>query len=247
MSDQTMSDKSEKKDKDPSRRRRRRPSNPEHERQEGAYTVVVRNQSLVLTYRRLALAALFSVLAAVASIACLLLVSGKPVPPQYIPVTKEGRLLPLIPLNKPNVDDGMVGEFALKAIREVNSYDYLNWQSQLPRAQSRFTPDAWKNYMQEFQATNIMRTVQDRKMIVTGSPSGSVEIQSQGINNGVYMWRVAVPIQIRYTAHADVQSGPGGGSLSSEGIVTLYIQRVPLTVSDDGMAIRYYQYEQKAL
>lgn len=235
---------SESKEKDRSRRRRR-PVNPEHERAEGAYTVVVRNQSLVLAYRRLALAAVMSMVSAIACVVVLLLVAGRPVPPQYIPITKDGRLLPLIPLSKPNVDDGVVGEFALKTVREVNNYDYLNWRTQITRAQQRFLPAAWKDYMSEFEATNIIKTVQDRKMIVSGMPSGSVAMVAQGLNEGVYVWRVEVPIQIRYVAHAD--DTQGGGTLGSEGVVTLYIQRVPLTVSEDGLAVRSYQYAQKAL
>lgn len=230
------------KDKDRSRRKRR-PSNPEHERAEGAYTVVVRNQSLVLAYRRLALASLMSIIAAVTCLLVLVLVAGRPVPPQYIPITTDGRLLPLIPLNKPNVNDGVVGEFALQTIREVNNYDYLNWRTQLPRAQQRFVPDAWKSYMQEFEATNIIRTVQDRKMIVSATASGNVEMVNQGIVKGVYIWRVEVPISIQYTAHSE--GNQATGSLASEGVVTLYIQRVPLTVSDTGLAVRSYQYEQK--
>lgn len=230
------------KEKDRSRRKRR-PSNPEHERTEGAYTVTIRNQSLVLAYRRLSLAALMSVAAAVACVLVLFLVAGRPVPPQYIPITKDGRLLPLIPLNKPNVNDGVVGEFALKTIQEVNNYDYLNWRTQVPRAQRNFLPDAWKSYMREFEATNILRTVEDRKMIVSTTASGSVEMVNQGLVNGIYTWRVAVPIRIQYTAHAD--GNQGLGSLGSEGVVTLYIQRVPLTVSDSGLAVRSYQYEQK--
>ena len=66
---------------------------------------------------------------------------------------------------------------------------------------------------------------------------------AQGLNEGVYVWRVEVPIQIRYVAHADATEN--AGTLSSEGVVTLYIQRVPLTVSGDGLAVKSYQYAQK--
>lgn len=231
--------------KDESRRRRRRSSsNPEHERSEGAYTVVLRNLSLVLAYRRMALASMLSVIAAVVSLVVLFLVAGKPVPPQYIPVTKDGRLIPLIPLNRPNADDGVIGEFALQAVSELNNYDYLNWQVQVPRAQRRFVPASWKTYLAEFEGTNIIRTVRDRKMIVVGRPAGSIEIQNQGLDpQGVYVWRVAVPITITYVAHAE-GGAAGAASLASEGTVTLYIQRVPPTLSADGFAIRAYQYEE---
>ena len=226
------------------KKRRRSSSNPEHERPEGAYEVVVRNQSLVLAYRRLAFAALMSLVSAIACIIVFLMVSGKPVPPNYIPVTQDGRLLPLIPMNQPSVDDGVIGQFALDAITKLNNFDYLNWQIQVNSAQDMFVPDSWETYFAEFEATNIMRTVIDRKMIVMGRPSGPVEIQNQGVGqDGVYLWRVAVPVIINYVGHASGQQARTS-DLSSKGIVTIYIQRVPSALTPNGIAIRAYQYQQ---
>lgn len=225
-------------------RRRSSSSKPEHERTDGVYQVVVRNQSLYLTYQRLILAAVLSLVAAGVAVLALVLVMGKPVPPQYIPITQDGRLLPLVPLSEPNLDDGAIGEFALKTIREVNNYDYLSWKTQVLTAQPRFLPASWKKYLEEFEATNIIRTVVDRKMIVIGQPMGSVEIQNRGrLDDGVYVWRVAVPIKIQYIAHAD-STQRTNLQLASEGVVTLYIQRVAPTLSASGIAVRAYQYEQ---
>lgn len=226
----------------------RQPRNPEHERPEGAYPIVIRNQALTLVYRRLILAAFMSVVAATVSVIVLMMVVGKPVPPQYIPVTEDGRLIPLIPLSKPNVDEGTIGEFALNAVRELNNYDYLGWKDQLPRAQNLFVPSAWKDYYKEFEGTNIIRTVLARKMIVVGQPTGDVKIENSGYNPQlqVFMWRVSVPIKINYVAHQEIQQGqPSLPPLSSEGTVTMFIQRVSPTLSTKGIAIASYQYAQK--
>ena len=247
MSKETPQEASKATSKKTTSRRRRRPSNPEHEREEGAYEVVVRNQSLVLAYRRLAFAALMSMVSAVTCLLVLFLVAGKSVPPNYIPVTQDGRLLPLIPMNQPSVDDGVIGQFALDTITALNNFDYLNWQIQVNKAQNLFVPDSWQTYFQEFEATNIMRTVVERKMIVMGRPSGPVEIQNQGVGqDGVYLWRVAVPIVINYVGH-NVERGSQRApatDLSSKGVVTLYIQRVPSALAPNGIAVRAYQYQQ---
>ena len=226
--------------------RSRKPRNPEHERTEGAHTVFVRNLAVALIHRRMGLAALMSLVSAAVSLAVLLLVIGKPVPPQYIPITQDGRLLPLIPLNKPNVDDGAVGQFALEAVRDLNNYDYLSWQTQVLRGQPHFTPVAWKEYIAQFEATNIVRTVEARKMIVIGRPSGNLEIQNRGLSpEGVFTWRIAVPLSLQYIAHAETTGTARSMALTSEGVATLYIQRVPTTLSANGLAVRAYQYEQK--
>lgn len=226
-----------------SSKRRSSSSDPKHRREEGAYLVAIRNESLNLTYRRLALAALLSVVAALVSVVSYLAVTGKPVPPQYIPMTEDGRLLPLIPLDRPNVDDGVIGAFALRAVRDLNNYDYLGWRTQILRGQNHFTPEAWNTYFREFESTNIINTVEARKMIVIAQPSGNVEIENRGLgDDGVYLWRVAVPLDIRYVSHADGQPGQQA-ALSSHGRVTLYIRRVSPTLSPQGIAIRAYQFE----
>lgn len=225
------------------KKKKRRPRNPEHERKEGAFTVVVRNLSLALTYRRLAFAALMSFIAMIVCLVSMLLVTGKPVPPQYIPVTEDGRLLPLVPLNQPSVDDGTIGQFALNTVRELNNYDYMSWRDQTLVAQPRFLPSAWNEYRKAFDQSNIIKTVTDRKMIVIGRPTGNVEIENKGISDGVFTWRVAVPLEIQYVAHADATASQGPGALSARRRATLYIQRVPPTVSPGGIAVRVYQEE----
>lgn len=226
-----------------SRRRSSGSSDPKHRRKEGAYTVAIRNESLNLTYRRLALAAVFSIIAAMVSVFAYLAVSGKPVPPQYVPVTEDGRLIPLVPLNKESVDAGTIGAFALRAVREVNNYDYLGWRTQVLEGQPYFTPNGWKAYMAQFEGTNIINTVEARKMIVVARPSGNYEIENKGVTDkGVFLWRVAVPIEINYVSHGETNKPVE--SLSSKGRVTLYIRRVPPTLAPQGIAIEAYQYEQ---
>lgn len=225
-----------------SKRRRSRSADPKYRKEEGLYEVVIRNESLNLTYRRLILAAMASVLAAIVGGFCFLAVSGKSVPPQYLPITEDGRLLPLIPLSEPNVDDGTLGAFALRAVREVNNYDYLGWKTQILRGRPLFTPAAWNDFYAEFEASNIINTVEARRMIVVAQPAGNVEIENRGrTDDGVYLWRVAVPVQIRYIAH-NMRPDEAGSVLTTDGRVTLYIARVPTTLSPQGIAIRAYQF-----
>lgn len=223
-------------------RRRSRSADPKYRKEKGLYHVVIRNESLNLVSRRLSLAALASVLATIVGIFCYLAVSGKSVPPQYLPITEDGRLLPLIPLSQPNVDDGALGAFALRAVREVNNYDYLGWQTQILRGRPLFTPAAWNDFYKEFEASNIINTVEARRMIVVAHPAGNVEIENRGRgDDGVYLWRVAVPVQIRYIAH-NQRADEAGSVLTTNGRVTLYITRVPTTLSPQGIAIRAYQF-----
>ena len=150
---------------------------------------------------------------------------------------EDGRLLPLLPLSKPNLNDGEIGQFALQAVRKMTNYDYLNWQLQISEAQDYFTPKGWSDYYKAFEKTQIINSVLAGKMIVVAKPSGEIAIVNRGLlPNGTYVWRVEVPISVDYNIHNSEVNLQSGG-LSSSSKVTLYIERVPNTLSAKGVAI----------
>lgn len=216
------------------------------ESKDGAYNVSIRNKTVYLIYRRMAFVMFLSFLAALVSGISFLMISGKKVPPQYIPLKEDNRLVPLISLSKPNVDDGVVAEFALDALEAIGNYDYLSWQTQVNKGRDYFTNQAWKDYYQEFEKSNVINTVTLGKMIVKTETSGNVIFDNQGVLDGenLYIWRVSIPIKIGYFDHSPEYKGLGS-SLSSEGTATFYIQRTSLIDSPQGIAVRAYRFTPK--
>lgn len=204
--------------------------------------VRVRNAAVHILYRRLIAVALVAFLAAASSVTAMFAIIGKPVPPVYIPITDDGRLLPLIPMEKPNMDHGGLGEFALRAVRAVNTYDYINWRDQLSAAETFFSPQGWNAYQKNFKQSNTINAVIDRRMIVSVRPTGTVKFIREGVSRSVgsYVWQVDVPVEVTYTAHvvdANQSSDPGS---QLRGDITLYISRVPTTVNQEGVAVQIY-------
>lgn len=221
------------------RRARRR----EKRANSGAVKVVARNQAVHLILRRLIAVSLLAFVAAVISVVCMLGIYGKPVPPVYVPVTADGHLLPLIPLDKANVGNGEVGEFALEGVRLINTYDYINFRDELNQAAVYFSPLGWNQYNEQLKKSRTLDAVQERKMIVSIKPSGEITIPAEGIRDGVYTWRVEMPVQIIYTAHSILASGGQDTGNSESGTVTLFISRVPTTINPRGLAIQVYQFK----
>lgn len=206
-----------------------------------AEQVVARNLAVETIYRRLIGLAFVSTLAAVFSIIAVVSLAGKKVPPQYVPVMEDGRLLPLVPLSKPNVDQAEIANFSLEAIRKLNTYDYINWVSQLNEAQFYFSSQGWKKYDEELQRVDTLKAVQARRMIVAVRPTGDVRLVKEGKTSaGIYVWQVEVPVRVSYTAHVD-SSGQGGNA--QIGKVTLTISRVPTTENPRGIAIQVYKFD----
>ena len=216
-------------------------SSPKDGKPRRAEQVLARNLAVESIYRRLIGLAFIATLAAIFSVVAVFALAGKKVPPQYVPVMEDGRLLPLIPLSKPNVNQAEIANFSLEAIRKLNTYDYINWVNQLNEAQFYFSSQGWKKYDEELQRVGTLKSVEARRMIVTVRPTGDVRPLKEGVTqSGVYVWLVEVPIRISYTAHVD-QGGKGGNV--QVGKVTLTISRVPTTENPRGISIQIYKFD----
>lgn len=220
-----------------------RRSSRRDKRRSSGVRVVERNQAVYLVMRRLIGLALLATIAAAISVVCMIGIYSKPVAPVYVPATDDGHLLPLVPLSQPNVGRGDVGTFALEAIHAANTYDYINYRDQLNAATDFFTTLGWKQYNDQLDASRTLVAVQERKMIVSVQPTGEVTVPAEGVREGVYMWRVEVPVDIKYTAHSTLANGAVDPGNSQKGTVILFIRRVPTTTNPRGLAIGVYQFK----
>ena len=204
-----------------------------------AEQVVARNIAVASIYRKLIGLALIATAAAAFSIISAVSLASKRVPPQYVPVLDDGRLLPLVPLSKANMNQAAIANFSLDAIRALNTYEYINVISQINTAQQYFSPAAWSAYDQELANVGTLKAVSARKMIVSVRPTGDVRVVKEFVaDNGVYVWAVEAPVSITYTAHIG-QDGQGGNA--QDGVVKLVISRVPTTLNPRGVAIQKYK------
>lgn len=203
--------------------------------------VILRNQGIYTIYRKIISLSIFSAIMAIFALMTASYFNNKDVPPRYIPLSEDGKMIPLMPLSEPNQSVGSINEFALQAVRKINRYDYYNWKEQLTEAQAYFSPDGWNEYLQQFQAANTINAVLSGKMVVSSEPTGDVRVVAQGHApdaDKTYVWKVEVPIKIMYMASV------GAGEANSQtGVITLTIIRIPTTINPRGIGIRIYNFD----
>lgn len=204
--------------------------------------VRIRNAAVHILYRRTIGVAFLAICAALVALVALWLVWGRPVPPQYIPVDAEGRLLAPIPLDKPNVEHGAVGQFAWTAVRAINTYDYINAIDQINQSQRYFTASGWNAYQEEFRRSSTLNAVRTRKMIVSIQPKGVIDFVDEGVHPQarVYVWRLSIPVEIQFTGHLRLPNGSIDPGNRESGTITLYMVRVPIEENAAGLAVQLY-------
>lgn len=153
--------------------------------------------------------------------------------PRYFPSRADGGMTRLIPLNEPMLAPSSVLSWAGQAATEAFSFDYVSYRGQLEEAAVNFTPEGWRSFLKALEDSRNIDLVIQRKLIVTAKLSGAPVILTEGVVNGVYAWRVELPILIETFAPND---NINGQSIS----VSMTISRVPVLEYPNGIAITQF-------
>ena len=198
--------------------------------------VALRNRFFYIFYRYSMLIFFTSLTTAVLSTFFLIYFIKQPVPPQYVPVTGDGRLIALVPLDKPNKDDAEVQSTFINGLKKFYTYDYINYSDQIMDAAQYFTPKGFNDTLQAFKDSNTLLAVKENEQVVSFQAKGIPVITYKGIKDGVYTWALQVPITITF-------NGKQGKSLDATAYAI--ITRVSIVDNPNGMGINRLVVEQK--
>lgn len=123
---------------------------------------------------------------------------------EVIAATNEGRVIPVIPLDKPYVSDARVLGYVDECARMVFSHDFLHWRTTLQGSKACFT-EKGGDAVEEALAPWV-KDIVDRELTMSVSLADTPVIAKRGEFNGAFAWRVQAPISLfrRGTKVADV-------------------------------------------
>ena len=156
-----------------------------------------------------------------------------PVPPQFIVTTPDGRLFPLEPLSQPVKSGPMILAWANMAATRINAYDFVHYKRQLQDASNYFTESGWRNYRQALLSSKNLDYVRENRLVVSSVATGTPVITQQGLVDGVYTWRVSLPLLLNYKGATVSRTQPA--------IVSMMIQRESVEKNPSGIGIVFYR------
>lgn len=123
---------------------------------------------------------------------------------EVIAATNDGRVVPVIPLDKPYVSDARVLGYVDECARMVFSHDFLHWRTTLQGSKTCFT-EKGGDAVEEALAPWV-KDIVDRELTMSVSLADTPVIAKRGEFNGAFAWRVQAPISLfrRGTKVADV-------------------------------------------
>lgn len=151
---------------------------------------------------------------------------------RYFATTEDGRLIPMIALNEPNLSTPALMSWVAQASTEVMTFGFNDYRRRLQEASRNFTRGGWDSFTKALQRSRIVEMIEANQQVVTAAPQGAPILESEGLVNGRYQWTVQLPMVLTYQA--------GGATRSDNLLIRTVIVRVPRLESPNGVGIEQW-------
>lgn len=200
------------------------------ELQKGLGTVVVRNEFYRDGYRallRIAILEAVVILGLIAAMFFVVYVNQKEY--RYFATSEDGRLVPMVNLNQPNLSPPALMSWVSQASTEVMTFGFHDYRRRLQEASRNFTRRGWKSFTDALEKSRIIEMVEANQQVVTAAPTSAPTLIQEGLYNGRYQWVVEIPMNLTYQA--------GASTRSDRLLLTLVVVRMPRLESPNGIGI----------
>src|SRR3990167_8943562 len=107
-----------------------------------------------------------------------------PPKPKFYATTTTGRVIPLPALSMPVVTNNYLLQWAALAIRSCYNLSFDAYQNQLKEASSYFSPTAWTALMNAMQASGVLSSLTENKLMTSAVVDGHPVILNEEIVKG---------------------------------------------------------------
>jgi len=148
---------------------------------------------------------------------------------RYFATTEDGRLVPMEPLSEPNLSSPALLSWAAQSATETMTFGFHDYRRRLQESSRHFTREGWASFVKALQDSGIIDAVETNRQVITAAPRQAPTILSEGMLNGVYTWKLELPMMVTY------QTGSQQRNVSMT--IQLTVVRVPKLESPNGVGI----------
>ena len=130
-----------------------------------------------------------------------------------------GEITPIYAYSEPVLTDSYIRSWATLASRSVLNLSFNNYKSELQKASIYFEPAAFQLLSKTLVEKGYVKALTQAKLLMRSYVNGQVVIIWQGKENGQFVWKVQLPISVRYEG--------ASGEVVKSMIVNMVIARVP--------------------
>lgn len=154
--------------------------------------------------------------------------ANRPLEREYFTVDLQGRVVKQQPMSVPYLTESALLTYAARAVTEAYTFDADTYRKVLTDVGQYFTPDGHVEFLRSMQPQ--IKYVKDNVLIGSAVPSGTPVLSASGKGpNGVYAWKVKVPVVVTFRTRT--------ASSTVRRIVTLIIVNRPTFETQYGVGI----------
>lgn len=207
-------------------------SMPPANQEQGAELVAERNDFYRDGYRRMQVITMISAAASLAGVLIAgIAVFSKP-DPRYFATDPQGKITPIVPLNKPLHTEGAVLGWAVDAVMQTLALDFVHYQRTLNHARVNFTDEGWDKFLTAMNDSGLGHAMKTNKQVLSLSPTDAPVVVAQGELRGVYTWKITQPYVLTFSTNTVTRS--------QKVKVNLTVVRVPTTDNPKGLGIQQF-------
>lgn len=150
--------------------------------------------------------------------------------PVVVGVTDSGRVVPLVALDQPYVNDSRVVSFSAECLSRAFSHDFVNYRASLADTSNCFTPDGNKEY--QAAIAPYLDELKKNRMVMSATFRPPVVMQTRQVA-GVYTWALETELTL-YREGTTTRMTP------SKYQVQLLIERVGLDQDPRGLSVSQF-------
>ena len=151
---------------------------------------------------------------------------------RYFATTEDGRLVPMVPLNEPNLSTPALMSWVAQASTEVMTFGFNDYRRRLQEASKSFTRRGWESFTGALERSRIIEMVEANQQVLTAAPQGAPIVVSEGLVADRYQWQIQLPLLLTYQS--------GAKTRTDKLLVTIVIVRVPRLENPNGIGIEQW-------
>ena len=151
---------------------------------------------------------------------------------RYFATTADGRIMQLVPLDRPNMSTSALMSWAAQSAVEVMTFGFHDYQRRMQNSSRNFTRHGWETFTNALQKSRIMESVEAGQQVVTAQPRSAPILREESIRNGKYRWVVDLPLSVSYKY--------GTASRNDNLLLRMVVERVPSLENPNGVGIEQW-------
>lgn len=148
---------------------------------------------------------------------------------RYFATDPSGGIREIQALDRPIQSQELVLNWTTQAITKAYSMNFANYAQQLKDLQINFNDAGWQGYQDALKQSDFIQKMLSNQYSTTAVPKSAPIVAKQGLLNGVFAWRLQLPLTVTYKS-ASV-------STSQDITVDVVVVRRPETENPSGLAI----------